>query len=230
MSVGVTVDGLSVRFGERQVLDSIAFSLEPGQRLAVVGRSGAGKTSLLRALAGLLAPASGTITLGERVVTREGAVVVQPQDRGVGFVFQDLGLWPHMTVKKTLAWVGAVDPPALAGRVGLADRLDAYPAQLSGGEQQRLALARTLAPQPAVLLLDEPFSHLDAPLRDGLVADLLTVRGDTTLIVVTHQRRDVVDLAEQVVVLDGGRVVESGQAAGVLSDPQHAVTAALLRS
>jgi len=195
------------------VLDGASAVFPAGLRTVLWGRSGAGKSTLLAALAGLLTPLSGTIALGSRVLfSSEPGIDVPPHARSVGFVFQDLALWPHLT---------ALDQVRLAGRaagvdrggalsllesVGLAALASRRPGQLSGGEQQRLAIARALAGKPAMLLLDEPFSSVDGETRRSLRALLREVspRIPGPTIYVTHDAGDASSLAEAVVMLDGG--------------------------
>ncbi|MGE0709203.1 MAG: ABC transporter ATP-binding protein [Planctomycetota bacterium] len=229
---GLSVSGLSRRFGERWALRELAFELASGSRLAVLGRSGAGKTTLLRLLAGLEAPDAGRVLLEGRDLAG-----VSPAERGVGMVFQDLALWPHKDVEETLSWTARgtraerrAAARRLADEVGLGGRLDALPAELSGGEQQRLAIARALAPAPRLLLCDEPFAHLDAPLRwelGGRLLELLAERG-AALILVTHERREALDLADELLVLDAGEACDRGRVEDVLQRPAHATTASLL--
>lgn len=226
-----------VERGRRAVLDGVSLGLEPLGRLAVIGRSGAGKTTLLRAIAGLTAPTRGAVRLGGRLATDGPRVAIAPEARGVGLVFQGLALWPTMTVEETIAFAAVgtrrerrARGRALAARVGLGDRLGATPDALSGGEQQRLALARAIAPAPRVLLLDEPFAHLDRLLRADLVDMLLDLQADSgaALLFVSHDRQDVFDLARHALVLDAGRAVESGPVADLVARPRRCATAALL--
>ncbi len=228
---------LAVDLGPHRALDGVDLSVARGERLVVLGPSGAGKTTLLRAIAGLVAPRRGRISLAGALATDGARVVVPPERRGVGLVFQELALWAGVTVEETIA-VAARGTAAerrtrageLARRLGLGDRLRATPDALSGGERQRVAFARALAGRPAVLLLDEPFAHLDAPLRRGLVDDLLALTADegAALVAVSHDRRDALELGQRLVVLDHGRVVDQGSVADVARAPRAAVTAGLL--
>ncbi len=199
----------------RVVLDGCSAEFPAGRRTVLWGRSGVGKSTLLAAVAGLLTPLSGTITLGSRVLfSGEGGVDVRPHERGVGFVFQDLALWPHLRAIDQVRLVGrraGLDRAGALSRlesVGLAGLLARRPGQLSGGEQQRLAIARALAGKPAMLLLDEPFSSVDKETRLSL-RDLLRevsprVSGPT--IYVTHDAADASTLAEGVFTLEDGKL------------------------
>jgi ABC-type Fe3+/spermidine/putrescine transport system ATPase subunit len=199
-------------------VDHVSIEVAAGETLVILGPSGCGKTTLLRLAAGLEAPDDGEIWLDERQVARAGRSFVPPHQRRIGFVFQDLALWPHLTVRGNLTFVmGSVGVAKNAwdervkSALGLV-RIDAlahrYPHQLSGGEQQRAALARALVAEPRVLLLDEPFSSLDRDLRQSLRTELTTLRQtlSLTVIYVTHDRDDAQALADRVVTMGGGRI------------------------
>jgi len=197
------------------VLNACDAAFPAGERTVLWGRSGAGKSTLLGAVAGLLTPLSGTISLGPRVLfSGEEGIDVPPHARGVGFVFQDLALWPHLTALDQVRLVGRQAGLDRAGAlavlesVGLAGLTSRRPGQLSGGEQQRLAIARALAGKPAMLLLDEPFSSVDKETRLSLrrlLRDISPgVSGPT--IYVTHDAGDAASLAEAVVTLENGKL------------------------
>ncbi|MEZ5965089.1 MAG: ABC transporter ATP-binding protein [Planctomycetota bacterium] len=216
------------------VLGPIDLRLEAGARTALVGPSGSGKTTLLRLLAGLERPDRGRIALDDETWSDGPRLVLPPAARRVGFVFQDGALWPHMTALEHLRFVDPratrADAEALLNRVGLAGFGKRRPDTFSGGERQRLALARALAGHPQVLLLDEPLHSVDVHLRDELS---LLIRGVAIerglgLVVVTHDRRDAFALATEIVVLHGGRVIEAGAATTLASAPRTAFTAAFL--
>lgn len=216
MSVGLRVQGVHVRLGDRDVLRDFHLEAAPGACVGLLGISGAGKTTALRVIAGLTRLQSGTITIGERVVAGAGDWL-PPNRRGVGMVFQDLALWPHLTARQHLALVAKATLPGRGDRMKAVDQWLARcdltavagqrPNQLSGGEQRRLALARALLPRPDVLLLDEPFSGVDRALvgeLQGLIADLHRDRGLTTVIV-SHDWRDMEGLIDSLAVIDEGR-------------------------
>ena len=197
-------------------VDGLSFAVEQGQILALLGPSGCGKTTTLRLIAGFETPDAGQITIGGRLVGEAGSPGVPPEERGVGVVFQDYALFPHLTVESNVAFGLTRRPRSERDRrvaevlelVGLTDFRARYPHELSGGQQQRVAAARALAPSPAVLLLDEPFSNLDADLRAQMrdeVEKLLRATG-TTAIFVTHDQEEAFTIADQVGVLDRGRL------------------------
>ncbi len=168
--------GIDKAFGETRAVVGASVSLLEGQVVALLGPSGSGKTTLLRVVAGFEVPDAGTVDIGGQRVVGKG-IWIEPERRRVGMVFQEGALFPHLTVAKN---VGFGNPPA--GRVeqclelvGLADRARSYPHELSGGERQRVALARALAPEPAVVLLDEPFASLDAGLRVALREEIMGI-------------------------------------------------------
>ncbi|MFN6196594.1 MAG: ABC transporter ATP-binding protein, partial [Planctomycetota bacterium] len=214
-------------------LGPLSFAAPAGGRLAIVGPSGSGKTTLLRCLAGLERPDGGAIRIGEQVVA-QGATFVPPDRRGVGFVFQDGALWPHMPALQHLTFaapgLGAAAARELLGKAGLGAHADKKPAALSGGEAQRLGFVRALAPSPAVLLLDEPLRSVDVHQRDAmalLLRGLADERGLTTVLV-THDRDEALALATDLVVLRDGQLVEAGPALDLLRAPRTAFTAAFL--
>ncbi|MGE3175320.1 MAG: ABC transporter ATP-binding protein [Planctomycetota bacterium] len=232
MSRAVTVTDLEFA-RPRFALGPLGFDLPAGGRLAVVGPSGSGKTTLLRCLCGLERPTRGRIAIGDVTVTGAGRAV-PPNERGLGVVFQDGGLWAHMTALQHLRFAAPglddAGAQALLDRVGLRDLARRKPTAMSGGEAQRLGLARALAAEPQVLLLDEPLRSVDVHQRDALVVllrELCDERGLTTILV-THDRDEALALADQMLVLRAGRVVERGAAADLLTAPRTAFTAAFL--
>jgi ABC-type Fe3+/spermidine/putrescine transport system ATPase subunit len=219
MSMALSVRGISKRFGSHQALDGVSVEVTPGTCVGVLGPSGCGKTTLLRVIAGLETPDSGEIWLGGAQVTAARRTLVASHQRRIGFVFQDLALWPHLNVRQNLEFVLEAQrfPPAdRAARVESALRavrietlIGRYPHELSGGEQQRVALARALAGEPRILLLDEPLSSLDPELRSTLRQELARLQRalQLTTVYVTHDREDAAALADSVVEMRGGRVV-----------------------
>ncbi len=217
-----------------------AFALGPldleaqgGRMVVLIGPSGGGKTTLLRLLAGLEAPSHGSITLGDRLLSGEGAFVPAAARR-VGFVFQGLALWPHMKALAQVRFAGRCskkEATELLLRAGLPASLHKrLPGSLSGGEAQRLAIARALAGAPQLLLLDEPLRSVDPHLREDLQRTLrsLAREGQHPTICVTHDREEALALADDLVVLAGGRILERGQPNELCRRPRHAFTARFL--
>jgi len=209
---------LEVRAGRARLLGPLDLVVEPGEHVLVVGRSGSGKTTLLRAVAGLARPAAGRVRLFGRLASEGRRLALAPAQRGVGFLFQRGGLWPHMSVRAHLEFVlrAARVPRAERARraaewierVGLAGLERRKPAALSGGEAQRLALARALVARTRLLLLDEPLGPLDAELRASLLDTLAAVHAELglTILHVTHDPEEARRVATRCLRLDVGRI------------------------
>ena len=231
------IDELVVGYGDLAVLRGVDLRLGRGQIGAVLGASGGGKSTLLRAIAGFLRPRAGSIYLGGRLLSSRDRLVA-PERRNLGLVYQDYALFPHLTVAQNVGFgLGgkkAGERAAICARmlelVRMAGEAGRYPAELSGGQQQRVALARALAVEPALLLLDEPFSSLDLTLRRELAADLgeiLRARG-TTALLVTHDQLEACALAERVGVQGDGRLRQWGSAQDLYRCPADPLVAAAL--
>jgi len=218
----------------------VALQVDAGQVVALVGPNGSGKTTALRAIAGLTAIDRGRITIGDRVVDDPTIdVFVAPDERGVGVMFQDYLLFPHLDAVDNVAFglrarrVGRRDARARAkdwlGRLDIAARAEAKPSQLSGGQAQRVALARALAIEPDVLLLDEPLAALDAGTREDVRRDLARhlARFEGSVVVVSHDPIDAAVLADEVAILDDGRLVQRGPVDDVLAHPRSRYVADL---
>ncbi|MEX1049087.1 MAG: ABC transporter ATP-binding protein [Akkermansiaceae bacterium] len=224
----------SYRNGPAPAVRDVSFELPEGKLLSLVGESGSGKTTLLRLLAGLEKPDSGSISLDGRLLSSP-ASIVPPEQRGIGLVFQHHALFPHFTVDKNIGFglrhlsrderMAVIEQ--LLALVGLAKFGARYPHELSGGERQRIALARALAPEPRLLLLDEPFSSLDARLRHAVRDDtraILKERGATALFV-THDTGDALSIADRIVVLKHGQLQQDGAPPEVYHAPANAYVA-----
>ncbi len=226
---------LQVSFGETVALDTVDLEVPDGEVVAVMGPSGCGKTTLLRAVAGLQRLDAGAITWDGRDLS-----VVPPHERGFGFMFQDYALFPHLSVGGNVAFglrMQGVDGPRREERVRTVLEtvgLDGYEHrpihELSGGEQQRVALARTLAPSPRLILLDEPIGALDRALREHLTAEMHSIfaKLEVTALYVTHDRDEAFAMADTVVVMDEGRVVRRGTPRDLWTAPGHEFVARML--
>jgi len=210
----VRLNGVTKSYGARAAVQALSLQIARGEYVAVVGPSGCGKTTALRIIAGLEEPDLGEVWLDGRLANRP-AQLIPPHKRGVGMVFQSLALWPHMTVEQHLAYVvGNVRPrQTVLGKIDhllelgkLTGKRRSYPGEMSGGEQQRLALLRAVAVSPSLLLLDEPMSSLDRRARSELADEIKNLRAaaDFTVLHVTHDWRDVRGLADRVVELEDG--------------------------
>jgi L-cystine transport system ATP-binding protein len=235
----LTVRGVEKAFGDLRVLRDVSFEVPAGTVTAVIGPSGSGKTTVLRTLNALDQADSGVITIGDLSVDFAGAV-----DRATltrfrlqsGMVFQSHNLFPHMTVlqnviegpvvvQKRSRDEATADARRLLEQVGLAEKADQYPFQLSGGQQQRVGIARALALAPKLMLFDEPTSALDPELVGDVLRVIKDLAGDGwTMVIVTHEIRFAQQVADQVLFLDGGVVLESGPPAQVLGEPTEART------
>jgi molybdate transport system ATP-binding protein len=217
------VDALHVALAHPLRSFRLELELEVGREtVALVGPSGAGKTSVLRAIAGLLRPERGRVALGgEAWFDSEGNADLPPDRRSVGLVFQEYALFPHMTVAENVAYAGPRRVDELLELLGIAHLRDARPGELSGGERQRVAVARALARDPAVLLLDEPLAALDAHTRARVRAELGDLLGRLGLptLLVTHDFQDAAALADRVGVLVDGRIVQDGSAPELIAGP-----------
>lgn len=231
----VTVTGVSRVYGQRAAIDRADLTLMRGRILGLLGASGSGKSTLLRTIAGLESIDAGTISIDGQVVSTPGRAVA-PENRRVGMVFQDFALFPHLTVAQNIGFglKGRADRDAvvrgLLERLRIADRGQAFPHTLSGGEQQRVALARALARDPAVILLDEPFSSLDGSLRAEVREDLMETLRDsgTSAIVVTHDAEDAMIMADDLALMDAGRVIQVGTPQDLYRHPVSVAAARLL--
>lgn len=231
----VRCEGVSKSFGNSPAVREASLTLHQGELLAILGQSGCGKTTLLRIIAGLERADAGRVEIGGTLVDGPG-VFVSPEKRGVGVVFQDYALFPHLTVEQNVAY--GLTRRARRSRViedmlemtGLLPLRDRRPHELSGGERQRTAIARALAPKPAVVLLDEPFSSLDTSLRDAVRHDVLELlrQAGASAVLVTHDQEEALSVADRVAVMMGGGVVQTGAPAEIYLRPANRDIAGLL--
>ncbi len=233
------VRGVTKGFSGRTILDDLSLVARDGEILVLLGPSGSGKTTLLNLIAGLIAPDKGEIVMDGKVASSTTAFV-EPRERGVGLMFQNYALWPHMTVYENVAFplrVRGVGEEAIRTKVGemlkfvsLTIDFKRHPPQLSGGEAQRVALARALVLDPKILLLDEPLSSLDEGLRLELIRELkqLQRRLGVTTVWVTHDPGEALDVADKLAVMLHGRIVQTGTSEEVYRRPVNVESARLL--
>ena len=233
-SPGIRLESISHAYAGVRVVDAVSFAVERGEILCLVGPSGSGKSTTLRVAAGLEPLQDGRVLIDERVVATPGQSV-PPELRGVGFMFQEYALFPHLSVIDNVCFgvsgAGAEERRATAratlAQVRMADFAEAYPHTLSGGQQQRVALARALAPKPGVMLMDEPFSNLDFRLRKEVWEDTLGVlrRAGTPTVLVTHDPHEAMRMGDRIAVMHEGRILQTATASDIYNHPATAYVA-----
>lgn len=233
--VDLQLTDVSRRYATETAVANLDLSVREGELLTLLGPSGCGKTTTLRMLAGLERPDTGEITVGEQTVAG-GEVFVEPEERDVGLVFQDFALFPHLTVAENIAF--GLDESAdssdrvaeLLELVGLEAQRNATPNELSGGQKQRVALARSLAPEPRVLLLDEPFSNLDVRLRERMREEVRRIIKATgvTAVSVTHDQEEALSISDRVAVMHDGAIEQVGRPEAVFEHPESRFVAEFL--
>lgn len=238
----LALQNLTHHFGSHQVLASLSLLVLPGEFVSLLGPSGCGKSTLLRAIAGLLQPTSGKIDLhGEKVFDANASIWLGPERRGLGMVFQDYALWPHMTVEQNVGFALQVRRAPVAtrqerinaalARVSLSDLAHRKPDELSGGQQQRVGLARAIVTDPKALLFDEPLSNLDASLRESLGREIATVVKslNAAAIYVTHDRHEALSLSDRIAVMHEGRIEQIATPQELYSQPASVNVASFLQ-
>ncbi len=232
MKIQLSINNLSKNYGANAAVKSIDISVHQGEFLTIVGPSGCGKSTLLKSVAGLETPDTGEIILDNRVIfSAADKIAVPPEKREVAMVFQNYALWPHFNIYKNIAYPLVVRkiPKSIIREkvtkhlqlVRLTDKEKRYPHELSGGEQQRVALARALIMSPKLLLLDEPLSNLDAKLREIMQAELKRIHTTLglTIIHVTHDQAEAMELADRMVVINKGQIAQSGSPQDIYRQP-----------
>ncbi len=230
IAAGLSLSGITKRFTDRVAVNDFSFDIKPGEIISLLGPSGCGKSTLLRMIAGIERPDAGRITIGDIEVVSSDRFL-PPEQRGVGLMFQDFALFPHLTVIDNVAFglkrlgrtVASREATAVLTRMGLADYASAYPHMLSGGQQQRVALARAIAPRPGVLLMDEPFSGLDGRLRNEIRNETLAIIHEVgaTAIFVTHDPEEAMRLSDRIAVMSQGRLVQAGAVDELYHNPRN---------
>ena len=228
MSTFLEIEDLYLDYSKQKVLNGIDFSVSQGELICLIGPSGCGKTSFLRAIAGFEQPSSGEIRLDNKQIF-SNAEHVEPERRGIGFVFQDLALFPHLNVYENLSFglkrLGDEERKArveqILKAIGLEEFRNRYPHELSGGQKQRVALGRSIAPAPKLLLLDEPFSSLDPETAESMALELRTLlkHFQLTAIMVTHNQNEAFSLADNIAVMQNGKITHFSDPESLYSFP-----------
>ena len=221
------IDSVSKSYNGVNTLDKVSLEIREGERIVILGPSGCGKTTLLRMIAGFVAPDRGSIFIAKEEVSENGRIIKSPEQRNLGMVFQDLALWPHLSVQGNIDFGLRAKGVSKIQRnqrireilelVGMAEYADRKSAELSGGQQQRIALARTLVLKPQLLLMDEPLSSLNQELNIKLRKEILRLQKKLsfTLVYVTHNREEAFAIASKVVLMSQGSIKYAGEVAGV---------------
>lgn len=224
------IEGISVSYQEKQVLDQLSLMIGQNEIVCLLGQSGSGKTTVLKAIAGLLPLDEGEISLNSRQLSSVGQCV-KPEQRDIGIIFQDFALFPHLTVLDNVCFgikasgeVAQEKGKALLAMVKMAAFETVYPSELSGGQQQRVAIARALATEPKVLLLDEPFSNVDHHLREQLMLDIRAAlkQHNTPAVFVTHSKEEAFAFADTLAFMEEGQIVQQGVAESLYFQPSSA--------
>ena len=230
----ILLNGIVKSYGKEVVVKNLDLLVEPGEFLTILGPSGCGKTTTLRMIAGLEEPNQGSITLDDTVVfSRNEGVVIPPEARNLGLIFQSYALWPHMTVEKNITLAlkeQKISKDEIASRlanaldmVQLTGYAERYPSELSGGQQQRVAVARLIALRPTILLMDEPLSNLDAKLRTEMRAGLKRLHRDlnATTVYVTHDQIEALTLSDRVIIMNEGQIMQEGSPYDIYHHPTN---------
>jgi len=243
MNPCISINNVRVRLGTRTVVDDVSYDIQEGKTVAVIGPSGAGKTTLLRCLNALVPVNNGNIRINDFTITNDSSSVdLRALREQVGMVFQQFNLWPHRTVLQNI-----IDAPmrvkgkakedaekmahALLDRVGMTERADDFPSSLSGGQQQRVAIARALAMEPKVLLFDEITSSLDPELTSDVLRVIRNISTERkrTIMIVTHEMEFARHVADDILFMDNGKIVEHGSPSDILDHPREKRTQQFLR-
>jgi len=216
----IKLENISHSYGEKEILSGFSLELIADKVNCLLGSSGCGKTTILRLIAGLEVPQKGKIMVGNKILSSEGDILIPPHKRRVGFVFQDLALWPHFTVFKNIAFgleqrneTGIEDSVNhILDFFDLQQHIDKYPHQLSGGQQQLVAIARSLVLKPEILLMDEPLANLDVKLKRRILQYIKEIQENfqTTIVYVTHDHKEAFAIADNIIVLNNGKIEDNG--------------------
>ncbi len=216
----IELKNISHKYGEKYVLSRLDFSAERKKITCLLGTSGSGKTTILRIIAGLETPVSGSVLIDNKTVTENGRLLVPPHKRNLGFIFQDLALWPHLSVYENIAFgLKTRKEKNIEQKVaetldffGIEEEAKKFPHQLSGGQKQLVAIARAIVLEPAILLMDEPLANLDVKLKSKTIELIKKLRDEfnLTILHVTHDHKEAFSLADKIAVLNNGKIEDEG--------------------
>ena len=220
----IKLNNITHAYGDKPVLQDLSLNIESNQLTCLLGGSGNGKTTILRLIAGLEVPTNGQIIIQDKIVSDQNKIIIPPYQRNLGYIFQDLALWPHFTVYKNIAFglnehrkKNVKDTVfKMLDFFGLQEYAEKYPHQLSGGQQQLVAISRALVLKPKILLMDEPLANLDVKLKRKILEHIKNLKksrtfgNNLTIVYVTHDHKEALTLADTIVVLNEGKIEETG--------------------
>ncbi len=216
----ITLENITHSYGDKEVLQNFSFSFQQGKITCLLGPSGCGKTTVLRLVAGLEKPSAGMVKINGSVVSKNGEILLPPHQRKIGFVFQDLALWPHFTVFDNIAFAlkekkedNIKDKVTeLLDLFGISNKAPKYPHQLSGGQKQMVAIARSLIMKPEILLMDEPMANIDIQLKENILNHLLKIHQQQkfTMLYVTHDHREALKTGDEIIIMNTGKIETAG--------------------
>ena len=233
----IELNHISHNYQDKKVLSDFSVLFGKGKTTCLIGPTGCGKTTLLRLIAGLEIPSAGIIKVNNKIVSEGGNIIVPPHKRNTGFVFQDLALWPHFTVKDNIAFgLRAKKEKNISNRIGelldlfhISDKINKYPHQLSGGQKQMVAIVRSIVLQPDILLMDEPLANIDTLVKQDILEHVkeLQHRLNFTMLYVTHNHREAFHTGDTIVVLNEGRILSEGTKDEIINSSDTFITSFL---
>lgn len=232
------IENLKVGYDDNIILDNLNLNIKEGELVVILGPSGCGKSTLLYSISGLVQPFAGNILYNDKYFfSKEKNINVKVENRNIGFVFQDYALWPHMTVYKNIAYPLKTNKfskkeiskkvEEVLDMVNLRDKKMSYPGELSGGEKQRVALARSIVMSPAIILLDEPLANIDANLKMQLMTEMKNIHRslNNTMIYITHDQNEAFEMADKIVIMKEGSIIQEGTTKEIYMKPNNVFVA-----
>ncbi|MBL41385.1 MAG: ABC transporter ATP-binding protein [Rhodospirillaceae bacterium] len=225
------IDNISHKFGKFEIINNLSLEVLPNEIICLLGPSGSGKSTILRIIAGLEKLQKGKIYLNNKIISTNDFDYIQPEDREIGFVFQDLALFPHLNVEDNINYgLNKINKEikkqvynSLVNKIGIQHLGKKYPHELSGGEQQRVALARALAPNPKLMLLDEPFSDLDTRLREKIREETISIlkSNNTPVLLVTHDPNEAMLVSDKIIIINNKQKIQEGSSEDIYFKPKN---------